>query len=1639
MKTLAVLSSLILFVPLSAFAQSPQIVSTSPVQNQLGVDHATAISVTFDMAMDQGSINENTFRVNSSTTGLHTGSVSYDPDTRMATLIPDAGFAYAEVATIVLTDEILSYGGVPLASGYAWSFTVKVRSGSGAFALDDTYTTGSPFCLIAADLDNDGDNDLALADGGAQVVRVHYNNGSGGFNSSRSFATARSSYSVCAADFDGDGNIDLAASSGYPYSNNFSILLNDGNGDFGQRRSYAIHNDGTNIIAADLDGDGDMDLAAAGEFSRRVSVLFNDGEAFFDDDSTYITDNVPLTIRAGDIDGDGDLDLATANEQSQNISFFYNDGDGRFTQVDLPTQRASLSLELIDLDSDGDIDVAIANYNYLSALFNNGDGTFTPGQEYELDSDSYGTFAADFDNDDDIDMAAVSWHPETITINLNNGDGTFSGNAVYQTGGEGWAITGADFDGDGDIDLATVNPGANTVSILLNTSLPYSEIRGRVIDDYGNPLTGVLVSIPGMFFTHTDSNGDYLLPGVEAGLYDVSFAMGHFVPVTVNEIEVPYQTSVIVDAAMVGIPGQIISVSPTPNTADAPTAGNIAIEFDSYMDASTINNNSLLVYSRSLGYRAGMITYDGQSKAVTFDPTIDFTGGDIITVVLTRDIHFAWGTPLERDYIWSFTTRAMYASGTFTPHTDYSAGEQPAAVLAGDFDGDGDHDLASANSASNDISVRMNNGDGSFGPASTYQSGGSPTAIAGADFNRDGDFDLATANTGTNNVSVFLNNGAGIFALQATLAVGQQPAGIFASDFDGDGDIDLAVANNSPDGISVLLNNGDADFASAENYPVGANSVSIFGGDIDNDGDLDLATANELSANVSVILNNGDGVFGPYSTFGVEQYPKSIYAADLNDDGYLDLAAANRSPSNNISILLNDGSGGYAPYFSIPVGEGANPLSVIAADVDGDGDPDLVTANSLFDNVMTFLNDGDAGFMSTSAFAVGSGPACLYAADLDGDDDLDLSVANGTSDNISILLNIDLPPGTVSGLVVNELYGPVKGVRVNAIGTSIADTTGIDGGYRLEGFELGNYDIQFIHQYYVDTTVQAVLVIPGSTSYLNVVMHRELVELLSSEPGQNELNVAASTNITVVFDIDMDPLTINDSTFMVRGLTTGIRAGTISYDSESQTAVFNPASDFAAGEVVTVELTLEIRSYWGTPLSRSHVWSFTVEAVAGSGDFEPRQDYAAGNGPNSVMAADFDRDGDLDLATAYWERLIATLQNDGTGAFGDFLETGTDYSAHYLCAGDFDNDGYLDIAIGNWAYYGLSVLFNSGDGTFGNIQTYWAGEYATGICAADFNGDGDPDIALSKGWIGRVAIFLNQGDGVFGPYEDCLVDNWPYGIAAADLDGDDDIDLAIADAGEGMSVLLNQGDGTFVIFGEYELTGYVYSITAADFNADTNLDLAATSSELGCVAVWLNNGDGTFLARADYGGGIDPRSVFTGDFDSDGDLDLVSVNYNADEISVLPNNGDGTFGPRITFDTGELPNSIFAADYNNDGSTDLAVANGRSDSVSIHLNINQLVTSARNGQLPLSYSLAQNHPNPFNARTTIQYALPEAGPVKIEVYDLLGRRVGQPVDEFVPAGYHRLVWDAGNLATGVYFYKIQAGDYSESKKMVVVK
>jgi len=94
---------------------------------------------------------------------------------------------------------------------------------------------------------------------------------------------------------------------------------------------------------------------------------------------------------------------------------------------------------------------------------------------------------------------------------------------------------------------------------------------------------------------------------------------------------------------------------------------------------------------------------------------------------------------------------------------------------------------------------------------------------------------------------------------------------------------------------------------------------------------------------------------------------------------------------------------------------------------------------------------------------------------------------------------------------------------------------------------------------------------------------------------------------------------------------------------------------------------------------------------------------------------------------------------------------------------------------------------------------------------------------------------------------------------------------------------------------------------------------------------------------------------------------------------------------------------------------------------------------AGNPAIPSSFHLEQNFPNPFNAKTAIDYQLPQSSRVRLEVFDLLGRKVVTLVDGKQEAGYWSVLWEASKVSSGIYFYKLTSGDFVEVKRMTVLK
>ena len=473
--------------------------------------------------------------------------------------------------------------------------------------------------------------------------------------------------------------------------------------------------------------------------------------------------------------------------------------------------------------------------------------------------------------------------------------------------------------------------------------------------------------------------------------------------------------------------------------------------------------------------------------------------------------------------------------------------------------------------------------------------------------------------------------------------------------------------------------------------------------------------------------------------------------------------------------------------------------------------------------------------------------------------------------------------------------------------------------------------------------------IVSPSTRLLAVLQDSIPHIFSTSPVQNELNVPLSTNVSVIFNIDMDSTTFADSTFMVNGWLTGLHPGTITYDSQTRTATLDPYIDFDVGEVVTVVLTTGIKSSSGIPLQMdtSYVYSFTVRALGGYAAFLPDSIHPVGNSPRSLCASELDGDGDVDLAvTGNNPGKVWILLNNGDGTFVKDSTYLIGWHPFSICAADFDKDGDNDLAVakeeGEYMGYVL-ILLNNGDGKFTLQNNYYVWNVAYSIFPGDLDGDGYIDLAIGEGFASSmVAILLNSGDGTFEPFYSYPLPGYAYSVFASDLDNDQDLDLVTATGFSGwVSVLLNNGKGSFVLDSSYA-SGYgPFSVFATDLDGDGDNDLAAAghySEYFGFVDVFLNNGDGTFALDSSYWTSVATNSVFASDLDGDSDLDLAVSNQMCENVSILLNNGDGTFARDSDYTVGSWPNSVFAADFDKDGDLDLATANEVSDNVSILLN-----------------------------------------------------------------------------------------------------
>jgi gliding motility-associated-like protein len=365
---------------------------------------------------------------------------------------------------------------------------------------------------------------------------------------------------------------------------------------------------------------------------------------------------------------------------------------------------------------------------------------------------------------------------------------------------------------------------------------------------------------------------------------------------------------------------------------------------------------------------------------------------------------------------------------SFSVRKEFAVGNSPFFLLLCDLDADNRSELLVTNFNSNNFSVLKNTstpGIVSFDPAINFSTGVEPDALSAADLNADGKQDIVATSISGHMFSVFINtSGSGTisFAPRIDFPTGASswPRGIAICDMDSDGKPDIVLpdnnkiydlANNFWGTLSIFRNTtvgGIVSFASPVSYKTNEYPKTVSVSDLDGDMKLDIVVANHIGGDISVFKNNstpGNINFSSQTTLPIGGKVELVELGDFDGDGKDDLAVSTFYGGSKFCIFRNTSNVGvisFGPRQEIDV----YPIGISIGDVDGNGKPDLSTANYGTGKATVYVNNSSVGNISFSQkFDYDSDiyPGDILEGDIDGDGYPDLSLSNLTLSKVSIL------------------------------------------------------------------------------------------------------------------------------------------------------------------------------------------------------------------------------------------------------------------------------------------------------------------------------------------------------------------------------------------------------------------------------------------------------------------------------------------------------------------------------------------------------------------------------------------------------------------------------------------------------------
>lgn len=1451
----------------------------------------------------------------------------------------------------------------------AWStgdsFTIKdaFRNPGQTFDGDQSYAVNP--------LDADGDGDLDFIETiFANDNRLWRNDGTGYFTQVTQTWNNINEIDGCVADIDGDGDVDYISSNTSGQSN--WLWKNDGSGAFSSTGETLGSNWTYDCETADFDSDGDYDVVEAVENGDPNKLYLNDGTGSFTDTGQSMGAEYSMEVAVNDFDGDGDADVVFANRYDPS-QVWLNDGAGGLTDSGQSLgSDESRSVFNGDVDADGDYDIIIG-YNSASdrVFINNGSGVFSDSGEEILSDQSRSIHAVDVDVDGDNDIIAVAYN-QSGQVWINDGAGNFNDSLMRLGGGQNQSMFAADFDNDGDADFvvsrtsyqgcvfwenildpANTAPAAPSPAPQPDDSIPAPvavTFNWSAGSDTETPDTDMLTydirigttsggceffcsSLPWSGATPWKNTGPGALGSADSYTVTMSTGTYYWSMRTVDPAGLAGSWSTE-DSFMLMVE-ETESPTVTDNQSGDDTWRNSAgttYDVDFYdTGGSFLDNVQYTIWSGTGMTGVELLAWtdiaDGiNSNSYTTDWQIDFDSA-------TSGLNYVSARAFDNYGNMSAVATDVFHVGkdlTAPTVTDNQAGDDTWRNSAGtaydvDFHDTGGSDL-------NNLQYTVYSETG-MGGSQIVSWTNIASGVDSASYTADWQINFSAAQSGTNCVSVRAYDNAGNVSAVATdvfylkkddeaPTVGDYVSGDdnwYANDPGAIYNVDFYDSGGSK--LSAVYYFGFTNTATGTfNLPY-TTIASAIDSDAytDNWGvDFDALPNGTFNVFVRAEDNAGNSVEPGGSVFYVRKTTVAmrlksmlaemnattdIKAADLDGDGDLDIVEGNSGQTN--MIWLNNGSGGFSQAVS-NLGS-YNTKTVFIADMDNDGDLDVAGGNADSGDVRNrvWFNDGSASFTGAGLnYGIGSGNTySLFMADLDRDGDMDMIAGNYAQSN-KVWLNDGTGYYDDSGLSLgsantNSVYG--ADVDADADIDIIAGNNGTNKVWLNDGAAA-----------FTDSGENMGIANTKHIFGVDLDGDRD-VDIIESNYGDDEIWIndgsgaftdsgqAISTQFTDAFaagDMDGDGDTdyyYGRSDHEAVMLNDG--TGVFSWDAQSMLT-----TDVIAAAVFDMDGDGDLDLFSGRNSSKNAIWEnrtdFTntapaAPALAG----EPTQQLASEDNVDVTLEWGDGSDAetvDTDLLT-YDVRVGVT--GGGCEIFCGWFPAGDTSPGDRPGVAGATNGIRLSLPPGNY-YWSVRTV----DSTF--KSSVWATEDSFSL---------------------QPPIFLSTGDGMGGANT--------YDVDAADMDGDGDHDLFLSAFSGDSALYINDSAASFTDSGQSFTMEYAFSSEIFDVDNDGDLDIVTANTTAGGNVVLINDGSGAFTESGQTLNNINVLDIASGDYDADGDVDFIEGNGSGSPDYVWLNNGDGLYSKSSQAIGSSNAQAVETVDIDNDGDLDYIAGNTGSSKV----------------------------------------------------------------------------------------------------------